>query len=131
MASTPNFAATALAPDVVQISTANTARNGTGTVGTLTTGTVNGVVIEKITVKAAGSTTAGCIRFFISTNSGTDKRLIAEVSVSAITASASLPAYVSLVPQLNGLVLVGTSSVLYCSTEKAETFNVIVEKSGL
>lgn len=131
MATTPNFAATALAPDVVQISTANTNRDGTGTLGTVTTGTTAGVVIENITIKATGTTTAGCVRFFISTDTGTTKRLIAEIVVNAITPGASTATFFSNVPQLEGLVLVGTTTILYASTHNAETFNVIAEKSGL
>jgi hypothetical protein len=88
-------------------------------------------VIENITIKATDTTTAGCIRFFISTDSGTSKRLIAEIVVNAITPGASAATFVSEVPQLSGLVLVGTSSLLYASTHNAETFNVIAEKSGL
>jgi hypothetical protein len=51
--------------------------------------------------------------------------------VNAITPGASAATFVSEVPQLSGLVLVGTSSLLYASTHNAETFNVIAEKSGL
>lgn len=131
MGTSPNFASTALAPDVIQIATANTNRDGTGTLGTLVTGTASGVVIEGVTVKATGTTTAGCVRFFISTDSGTTKRLIAEIVVNAVTPGASAVTFVSEVPQLAGLVLVATSSILYASTHNAETFNVIAQKSGL
>lgn len=131
MSSTPNFASVALSPDVIQISTANTNRDGTGTLGTTTTGTTDGVVIEKITIKATGTTTAGMVRFFVSTDTGTNKRLIDEIYVSAITPSGTVPAFVAEVPSLVGLVLKSTDSILYASTNNAETFNIIVEKSGL
>jgi hypothetical protein len=131
MSSAPNFASVALAPDVVQISTANTNRDGTGTLGTVTTGTTDGVVIEKITIKATGTTTAGIIRFFVSVDTGSTKLLIDEIYVSAITPSGTVPAFVAEVPSLVGLVLKNTSSILYASTHNAATFNIIAEKSGL
>lgn len=131
MSSTPNFASVALAPDVVQVATANTNRDGTGTLATVTTGTTDGVVIEKVTIKATGTTTAGIIRFFVSVDTGTNKRLLTEIYVSAITPSGTVPAFVSEVPALVGLVLKNTSSILYASTHNAETFNIVAEKSGL
>jgi hypothetical protein len=131
MSSAPNFASVALAPDVVQISTANTNRDGTGTLGTISTGTTDGVVIEKITIKATGTTTAGIVRFFVSVNTGSTKLLIDEIYVSAITPSGTVPAFVAEASSLVGLVLKNTSSILYASTNNAETFNIVVEKSGL
>lgn len=131
MASSPNFAATALAPDVIQVSTANTALDGSGTIGTLTTGTASGVVIESVTIKAAGTNTAGMIRFFVSVDNGSTKRLVAEVNATATTPSATVTSFTAQVPSLVGLVLLGTTSILYASTEKAEAFNIVAQKSGL
>lgn len=131
MSSTPNFAAVALAPNLVEISTANTNRDGTGTLGTLVTGTTGGVVIEQITVTATGTTTAGMIRFFLSIDGGTSKRLIYEAQVTAQTPSASARAFTTDVSPLIGLVLLTTNTILYVSTEKAETFNVLAQKAGL
>jgi hypothetical protein len=131
MANTPNFASTPLAPDLIQISTANTNRDGTGTLGTFVTGTAGGIVIEQITITATGTTTAGMIRFFLSVDGGTNKRLIYEQQVSAQIPSATVPAFsIESVP-LNGLVLLTTNTILYVSTEKAETFNVLAQKAGL
>jgi hypothetical protein len=131
MANTPNFASTPLAPDLIQISTANTNRDGTGTLGTFVTGTAGGIVIEQITITATGTTTAGMIRFFLSVDGGTNTRLIYEQQVSAQIPSATVPAFsIESVP-LNGLVLLTTNTILYVSTEKAETFNVLAQKAGL
>ena len=131
MSSSPNFASTPLAPDVIQISTANTNRDGTGTLGTLTTGTSSGVVIEQITIQATGTTTAGMIRFFISTDGGTTKRLVQETIVTAATPSGTVQAFTINVSALAGLVLLTTNTILYAATNNAETFNVIAQKSGL
>lgn len=122
--------------DVSQISTANTNRDGSGTTVEIaagpTTASASGVGkrIVGVLVQATGTTTAGTIRFFISVDGGTTKRLIEEVIVSAITVGASTPAWSASVPGLVGVVLPGQVSSntqkLYASTEKGETFNVIV-----
>lgn len=131
MSASPNFASVPLAPDVIQISTANTNRDGTGTMGTLTTGTSNGVVIEQITVTATGTTTAGMLRFFLSIDGGSTRRLIDEVLVTAQTPSGTARAFTVVVDDLTGLVLQGTNTILYVSTNNAETFNVVAQKAGL
>lgn len=120
-----------------QLTTANTARDGTGTIVTVATGpsatAANGVGerITRVTVQAAGTTTAGVIRFYLSLDGGTTNRLILEKLVSAITPSTSVSAYRIEVNELVGLVLPGGGNVqLRAATEKTETFNVVVE-SGL
>ena len=49
----------------VQIATANTARDGTGTIGTLITAPAAGTRVDTIEICAAGATTLGMIRMFI------------------------------------------------------------------
>jgi len=129
--------------DVTQISTANTNRDGsTGTYTEVCAGptTSSGVGVGKrifrVVVHATGNTTAGAVRFFISTDGGTNKRLIDEVIVSAVTVGASTSAFRTEVGELVGLVLPGgngTSATqkLYASTEKAETFNILIESGTL
>ncbi|MCE9583172.1 MAG: hypothetical protein K8T20_11830 [Planctomycetes bacterium] len=117
---TPIFPAS-VAQGMVQISTANANRDGTGTIGTLVTGGANGTRIDRIVIKATVTTTAGMIRFFI--YDGTNTRLIREILVTAITASATVAAFESdlLTPDL---YLPTSSYQLKVSTEKAEAFNV-------
>lgn len=122
----------------VQISTANTNRDGTGTMGTICTGpnTTAGVGVGKrifrITVQATVTTTAGVVRFFISTDNGTTKRMICEKIVPAITPSTTIPAWRVEVPELVGLIIPGgTGNILYASTNNAETFNIICESGTL
>lgn len=122
--------------EYAQVSTANTARDGTGTTVLLCSGPSSaqgsgiGKRISKVFIKATGTTTQGVIRFFISVDGGTTKRLITEVFSYPITPGASTLSFETTVPTLEGLVLQGQVSSancsLYASTEKAETFNIIV-----
>lgn len=117
---TPIFPASVV-QGLVQISTANTNRDGTGTMGTLLTGGANGTRVDRILVKAAVTTTAGMIRIFV--HDGTNSRLYREIAVSAVTASATVAAWEGelLTPDL---YLPTSSHQLRVSTEKAETFNL-------
>lgn len=127
-------------PDIQHcaISTANANRDGSGTLGTVCSGPSTnagaGVLtrIERVTVKATGTTTAGMIRFFVSTDAGTTKRFLTELAVTAVTPSASAVSFEATVPGLVGLKLPGGSggtpqAILYAATEKAETFHVTAE----
>ncbi|HBY60991.1 MAG TPA: hypothetical protein DEH78_14305 [Solibacterales bacterium] len=115
---TPIFTLTPVIP-VVQIATANTNRDGTGTMGTLLTGATDGTRVDAIKIKATGTTTAGTIRLFY--YDGTNVRLIAEFPVNAITVSATVPAFEATIPMD---IIVPSAKELRVSTEKAETFNV-------
>ena len=110
-----------------QISTANTNRDGTGTIGTILTAGASGSRVDTIAVKATGTTTAGTVRLFI--HDGVNARLLTELPVVAVTPSATLPAWevqlnASTMSQLLPFAL-PTGYSLQASTEKAETFNLI------
>lgn len=134
MSTSANYAATPKNSGA-QISTANTARDGTGTLGTVYTAGDGGSRIDSIVIQATGTTTAGMIRFFSSIDAGTTKRLIGEFPVIAITAAATTPVFaVTLTSQnasfmQNGLVL-QANSILYAATNNAETFNVVAVNAG-
>lgn len=123
--------------EVAQVSTANTNRDGSGTTVLVSQGpsatAADGVGkrIIGVYIQATGTTTAGMIRFFISVDGGTTKRLIDEVPVAAITPAASTPAFSASASSLIGLILTGKVSSqfceLYASTHNAETFNIIVQ----
>lgn len=119
MASTPSYAASPLM-QVAQISTANTARDGTGTIATVVTAGTNGCRIEEVVITATGTTTAGVVRLFI--NDGTNTRLLAEVPITAITVGASTPGFTARLTFANLVLESGDS--LRASTHNAETFNV-------
>lgn len=125
MSTTANYAAT---PNlgVAQISTANTNRDGTGTIGTVLTAGASGSRIDALFVKATATTTAGTIRFFV--HDGANARLLNEVPVLAVTPSGTAPAWEV---QMNGNtmsqlfpIILPTGYSLRASTNNAETFNV-------
>lgn len=112
---------------VGQISTANTNRDGTGTIGTVFTAGTNGSRIDMIDVQATATTTSGMIRLFV--HNGTNAFLVAELPVVAVTPSGTSPAYFQ---QLNTNtmtqflpIVLPTGWSLRASTNNAEAFNVI------
>jgi hypothetical protein len=125
MATTPQYASTPV-NGLVQVSTANTARDGTGALGTLITGAANGTRVDDIRVTAPQTTTAGVIRMFI--NDGTNTRLVDEFLVTAVTPSATVAVW-SLALYNLGIVLQSGWSLRF-STNNAEAFNVTVTRAG-
>ncbi|MCC6312359.1 MAG: hypothetical protein IT345_15800 [Trueperaceae bacterium] len=107
-----------------QVTAANTNRDGSGSITTVVTGGSNGTKIDRVRVKATVTTTAGLARLWISLNSGTTWRLYTEITVSAITVSASTAAFEStyLTPDL---LLPDSSALLGATMEKAEATNFI------
>lgn len=126
MANQPQYVGTPKT-GMAAISTANPNRDGTGTIGTVFTAGASGSRIDAISIKATGTTTAGMIRLYI--HDGTTARLMTEVPVSAITVSATIPAWEI---QLNTNTMTQTLPIIFqtgyslrASTEVANTFNVI------
>jgi hypothetical protein len=105
------------------ISAANTNRDGTGTIVNLFTAGANGSRVERITVCATGTTTAGIIRFYLFDGTNTD--LWREISVTAITPSATVLAFYFQLGSLGYILSNGKS--LRVSTHNAEGFRVIAE----
>jgi hypothetical protein len=116
MANYPTFTDTPKV-GIVVISTANTNRNGTGTIGTVFTAGTDGSYISKITIKATGTTTAGMVRLFI--HDGTNARLLREVDVSALTPSATVKSFSGEITYSEGLII-PTGYSLGASTHNAE-----------
>lgn len=112
---------------MVQISTINTARDGSGTMGTLITGATDGTRIRRIDMKATVTTTAGMLRFFM--HDGTNTRLWFEVPVSAATPSATVEAWSASKVFADPPILPSTYEIRV-STEKGETFNIIATPAG-
>jgi len=111
----------------VRISTANTNRDGTGTLGDVITGTTNGTRVDRVRIMATGTTTAGMVRFYLW--DGTNNRLWRELAVTAITPSATVLGYANeiLTPDTQSplLVLPSSSWTLRASTHNAETFDIV------
>lgn len=128
--------------EITLINTANTARDGTGTMSLVAAGITLaasaagvGKRINRISVTANQTTTAGVVRFFGSLDSNATKRLVCEKLVPANTPSTSNPVVRFEVPELVGMVLPGTvgglTAGLFASTNAGETFTVMVESGTL
>jgi hypothetical protein len=124
MSTTPQFASV-VRTAVEQVATANTNRDGTGTIATIFTAGTNGSRIETVEIQATVTTTAGMVRLFI--HDGTNARLLREQPITANTVSATNPAFqiVLAFGDMSPLLLADGYS-LRASTEKAETFNITV-----
>lgn len=126
MAANPTFAIT---PKIgqVRIATANTNRDGTGTLGTVYTGVAAGSRVLWIQAMATSTTTAGAIRLFV--DNGSSVSLWREVLVTALTPSVTVlgwtTTWFSPVPGEPLLLLPTASYVLKASTNNAESFDVI------
>lgn len=122
MAAAPVFAVTPRI-GIGQVSVANTAYDGTGTLATIITGGTNGTKISEIVIEATATTTAGRVRLFLF--DGTNTRLFDEIAVSAATVSATVSAArVSTLYQ--NLTLPNSSWQIRASTHNAVTINVII-----
>jgi hypothetical protein len=119
MATVPNYASTPLMA-VGQLTVANTARDGTGTVVTVLTAGTTGCRVADVVIAAAGTTTAGIVRLFLF--DGTNTRLLREVAVRAITPSATVVA--ENIPLTFSNLVLQSGHQLRATTHNAETFNV-------
>jgi hypothetical protein len=125
MATTANYSSSPRTA-LVTISTANTARNGTGTITSIFSAGASGSRIDDINIVAQSTTTAGVVRLFL--YNGTTHFLIREILVSAITPSTTQAVFSS---SLMGLGLVLQSGwALTASTNNAESFNICVTRAG-
>lgn len=112
---------------IAQITTANTDRDGTGTIGTVFTAGSSGSRIDMIGLQATSTTTSGMIRLFV--HNGTTAFLLAEIPVVAITPSATNPAF-NVQLNTNTMtqflpIVIPTGHSLRASTNNAESFNII------
>lgn len=104
------------------ISTANTNRDGTGTIGTVFTAGADGSLISKVRANAIVTTTAGMVRLYVYT--GSVYYLIAELTVDAITVSGTVAAWVEDWTPPGGSLLLPSGHSLRASTHNAESFNI-------
>jgi hypothetical protein len=121
---TPIFAQ-ALRHSAVSIATANTNRDGSGTIGTVfTADATDGSVVDHVDICATGTTTAGVVRLYV--HNGTTAFLWREILVGAITPSATVAAFMRRIdcslPDKELTLAAGWS--LRASTNNAETFNI-------
>jgi hypothetical protein len=137
MSTQPSFAATPLSP-VLSFSAANTNRDGTGTIGLLCAARVPGSRVQRVQLRATGTTTAGVIRIFkrdsglalngdgtIASWSAPSWRLIEEVLVTALTPGTTQKVWSGEWAPLDGFDL-GPFEALGIATHNAEGFTAQV-----
>lgn len=124
MASNPSFVSTPRL-EVVNISTANNTRSGSGTITELIAGVAAGTKITEIVAQCnvTGAITAGLVTVFVSTDGGTTWRLFDEITISSTTSSNSAKATRNSATYSN-LVLVGTNHRLGVATTIAQSITV-------
>lgn len=106
------------------LSAANTNRDGSGTLVSVLSAGASGSRIDRLRVVASGTTTAGVIRYYV--NDGTNKYLIKERLVTAITPSATVQVFEDEVSFGDGLVL-PTGWSLMAAPHNAENFKVFAQ----
>lgn len=104
------------------ISIANSNLDGSGTMTELLTATLKGSIIKTIFVKALSNVSQGMIRFFI--KRGEINFLIYEFPVNITTRSSRDLSFSGVLPFYYELQ---SGDILYASTEKAESFSILVE----
>lgn len=114
-----------------QVSTANTARDGSGTIAdVVATPGANGSRVDEVEIAATAATTAGVVRLFL--HNGTAYRLLREVLISAVTPSATVAVWSAIVrfTDANGAyagLVVPSGWKLGASTHNLETFNLFAK----
>jgi len=113
----------------VHFATANTLRDGTGTIATLITGIAAGTAVQRVRIAATGNTTDNVIRLW--KNDGS-YRLLDEIRVPAITATAPLLVWrtVYKYPPGEELMLNGVGESMRVSTNNAEGYDACAEGQG-
>jgi hypothetical protein len=123
MATNPAFLSTARY-EVVNVATANTAIDGTGTITSLITGVAAGTRVLEVNVQCAATSAAALVNLFISANGGTTWRLFDQIAVTAATASNTVKANRNFASYIN-LILPSTSHVLGVTTSISQSTNVV------
>lgn len=118
MATTPNFTSTSRLATAA-VSTANTNRDGTGTIVSVITGVAAGTKLFEVDVQMIVSSTAGMVRLFLSSDTGSTWKLFDEVAIAAATVSASVKG-TRVATQYTNLILPSASWILGASTHNAE-----------
>ncbi len=109
------------------IDTANPNMDGTGSFGTVISGSYNGTLVRSITIKATGNTSLGMVRLFVrDTVFHGAKALIAEIKIPYVVKS-SIDESFSVTLYLN--YFLANSFAIDATTENSEIF--VVTADGL
>jgi len=121
MSTTPNYAST---PRIgsAGLTTADANRTTPTNFGIVLAAGASGSRIDRMSICATATTTAGMVRLFI--HDGTTYRLIKEVQILPVTVSATQPAY-AVDLTFDGGIALPTGYSLRASTEKNEAFSVV------
>jgi len=122
MATSPAFVST---PRIgrANLSTANTAINGTGTIETLLIGVAAGTRVLEINTQCSATSAAALVNIFLSLDSGTTWSLFDQVTISAATSSNTVKANRNLATYIN-LVLPDANVRLGCATTISQATQV-------
>ena len=108
------------------LSTANTNRDGTGTLVDVFTAGERGSEVRRVTINATSTTTAGMVRLFI--YDGTNARFWKDIVVEAITPSGTVEAFNYVLSLLKSeALLLERTHVLRAAPHNAESFHVVCE----
>jgi hypothetical protein len=111
-----------------QAVTANSGRDGSGTLADVFSGGANGSVLVGVAVQAIGTVSDGMVRLFH--YDGSNNRLLAEIEVTATTPSASAAAFEAVwAPTFP--VVIPSGGKLKASTETGDDFNVVASYGDL
>lgn len=123
---TPIFTQTPLLSQT-QLTAANANRDGiTGAYSTAISAGANGSLVDYIVFQATGTTAAGLLRVFYSSDSGATWRLLDEMPTLAITPSGTVPADRHIWIPPGGIPLpMPVNAQLKFNTNNAETWNVL------
>ena len=123
MATAPAFIETPCAA-AVNVATANTAIDGTGTITELIAGAASGTRVLEVTAKCAATSAAALVNVFLSTDSGSTWKLIDTIAVSAVTVSNTVPSHKGTILFQN-LILPSSAYRLGVTTTISQSTNVV------
>ena len=117
---------------VAPISAANTAFDGSGTIATVFTAGSSGARIERVVVESTGTTSAGLVNLFFSTdalaNTTSNTHLYDSINVSAVTTSATVAPWTGSKSEANANdkwpLILGPGQTLRASTTIAQSFRI-------
>lgn len=122
MATSPAFIATPRLTGV-NVSSANTARDGSGSITSLITGAATGTRVLEIDAQCAATSAAALVRIFISSDSGSTWKLFDEIAITAATVSDTVKANRNIATYSN-LILPSATYQLGVTTSIAQSTNV-------
>lgn len=123
MATAPAFISTPRI-ESVNVATANTNKDGTGTITALIQGAATGTRVLEIVAKASVTTAAATVGIFLSVDSGTTWRLFDEIVVSAVTSSSTATSY-RLSKAYTNLLLKDSTQRIGVTTTISQSTNVM------